>query len=134
MAFWWCFGGVLVVFGGVWELLGFKGVCTGFRGSFWQKKLLRKMFETLRLCRGVSPTKNTMLRHGGYSPSQRVLGKTARGPPSLVDTASRRVKSAGASGCVGKALSLHGKWACRKILTQSGARSWHGECALFSHL
>ena len=30
-------------------------------------------------------TKNTMLRHGGYSPSQWVLGKMARGPPSLVE-------------------------------------------------
>ena len=36
-----------------WEfggLLGFKGICSGLRGSFWEKKLLRKMFETLRLC------------------------------------------------------------------------------------
>ena len=30
-------------------------------------------------------TKNTMLRHGGYSPSQWVLGKTPHGPPSVLD-------------------------------------------------
>ena len=30
-------------------------------------------------------TKNSMLRHGGYSPSQWILGKTPRGPPSLVE-------------------------------------------------
>ena len=30
-------------------------------------------------------TKNTVLRHCGYSPSQWVLGKMARGPPSLVE-------------------------------------------------
>ena len=30
-------------------------------------------------------TKNTMLRRGGYSLSQWVLGKMARGPPSLVE-------------------------------------------------
>ena len=30
-------------------------------------------------------TKNSMLRHGGYSPSQWVLGKTPRGPPSFME-------------------------------------------------
>eukprot|EP00439_Symbiodinium_sp_Y106_P049993 s5218_g6.t1 len=30
-------------------------------------------------------TKNSMLRHGGYSPSEWVLGKTPRGPPSFME-------------------------------------------------
>ena len=49
------------------------------------KTMVRKVVQLQTVLDECCLTKNTMLRHGGYSPSQWVLGKMARGPPSLVE-------------------------------------------------